>query len=242
MNRLALYSIIIVLCSSCTAYQYNVLTTDKENSIEEPFTFENDTLQLSYSFSDGFAEIAIVNKLNVPLYVDWSRSAMIVDGEAHAYWNGQSDITMTATVRSTLFPYTTDASGTIDNGVPVSFIPPDSRLVKPTFDLVALLKRPKQNRLPRHERFTMESTPLKFRSYLMVSTEQFFSTPITLNNTFWLSEIFRYNEKMTLNPRQDAFMLSYTTQAGQLGYTAGLIGLIFGAAAISASTSPPAGQ
>jgi hypothetical protein len=83
MNRFVPAIFILAVCSSCSIYQYNTLSSD----IGEPFIFENDTVRVRYSFGDGNVNLEIFNKAARPLYVDWSRSSLIIDGDPAPYLN-----------------------------------------------------------------------------------------------------------------------------------------------------------
>ena len=51
------------------------------------FVQENDTVRISYRFwgENAPVTITIYNKLDEPLYVDWGRSALIIDDVATTY-------------------------------------------------------------------------------------------------------------------------------------------------------------
>ncbi len=54
---------------------------------EGDFVQENDTVRISYRFwgENAPVTITIYNKLDEPLYVDWGRSALIIDDVATTY-------------------------------------------------------------------------------------------------------------------------------------------------------------
>lgn len=90
--------IVIVFLSACVAtknyvakkyiqlYQIEALAPVKLEN--EHYVFENDTIKIDYAFCEekGVLAFKITNNLNVPLYVDWSRSAFIRNDEKFNFW------------------------------------------------------------------------------------------------------------------------------------------------------------
>jgi len=107
MNRYAMGILILATCSSCSVYQYNVLSSDMKGADNKPFVVTNDTLEIRYSFSDGSTHINIFNKSTKPLYLDWSRSAMIADGNSYPYWLDQSAVDLTTRISLIPSPWIT---------------------------------------------------------------------------------------------------------------------------------------
>ena len=90
---------VVLLClSACVAtknyvskkyiqvYQTEAIAPVK--SEDGHFVFENDTIRIDYAFWEdrGLLAFKITNKLNVPLYVDWGRSAFIRNDEKFNFW------------------------------------------------------------------------------------------------------------------------------------------------------------
>lgn len=164
----ALGILILVTCSSCAVYQQNLLRSNINGDAKDPFRLENDTLMLRYSFHDGICTIDIYNKSYVPLYIDWSRCVRIVDGYAHAYWNEQINW----------------------DTKPVSFIPPNSRIVNMPFNIRALMPPvvPEVNgNTTVTIRYLPHESPLQFRSYLLLSYDPYFEETFSYDHEFWLA-------------------------------------------------------
>jgi hypothetical protein len=93
MKRLFLPAILLLslFLVSCSKYQINILSST--NSVKDEktgiFTTENDSVKITYSFNGEKAPVSIhiYNKLNKPIFVDWNRSAAVVDGKAISYTN-----------------------------------------------------------------------------------------------------------------------------------------------------------
>ena len=78
-----LAGIVVLLMSSCSAYQYVSVESDLPRDEKQNFVFENDTVALAYTFTgQGFPiKISIFNKLPQPVYVDLTRSIIVMNGQ-----------------------------------------------------------------------------------------------------------------------------------------------------------------
>lgn len=98
MKKLLIMSLVFgmyALFSSCTSYYYSTINstqdlTDNVKDSDGYFHFENDTVRISYSFKGENSPITIRihNKTKDPLFVDWGKSALIIDGKAISYASG----------------------------------------------------------------------------------------------------------------------------------------------------------
>lgn len=196
--------LLLALCASCSTYQYVTVDSPIKSKDSHAFIVENDTVRLAYDFSgqQGPVTITIYNKLSIPLYVDWSKSALIVGDERIPYHSNNStinaDLTSTGLQNSTY--RTASLAGVIKSDDAFSFIPPQSlvkerqRILKP--DLFKLSNIPS---VPENDKvngmkvtsfpFTRENSPLIFRSFLTLSTDQRFNSPIYFDHRFWVSEV-----------------------------------------------------
>lgn len=76
------------LFSSCSTYQYTTISSSNMSVNEkDELVFENDSVRIIYNFNGygGPMNITVQNKLQVPVYVDWQKSAIITDGQAVSY-------------------------------------------------------------------------------------------------------------------------------------------------------------
>ncbi len=73
---------IVFLFTGCTTYQYMTVSGKniRQNERQE-FVVENDSIRVKYNFSgeDAPVNVEVTNKLDRPVYVDWSRSALIIN-------------------------------------------------------------------------------------------------------------------------------------------------------------------
>jgi hypothetical protein len=87
-----LFTALVFCCfaiTSCSKYQLNVISSTNgiKNQQTGDFEFENDSVKIAYSFygPDAPVTVNVQNKLNKPLYIDWQKSALIIDGKAISY-------------------------------------------------------------------------------------------------------------------------------------------------------------
>lgn len=86
--RLLLFLLTLGLVS-CTP-KVQVVTLHSPNVIlqDKAFVYETDSLRLQFNFQgeNGVVRMNIYNKLEVPLYIDWKRSAFVKGAEKFNYW------------------------------------------------------------------------------------------------------------------------------------------------------------
>jgi hypothetical protein len=59
------------------------------------FVFENDSIKITYNFwaKNGAMAFDFYNKLNIPLYFDWKKSAFIPNDKMVSYWQDETNTT-----------------------------------------------------------------------------------------------------------------------------------------------------
>lgn len=209
-KRFFLWLTLVVLASGCSHYQYVSLSSTMDTSEMNEFLFENDTLAVIYQF-DGYncpVKIHIYNKMQEPLYIDWGKSAAIVNGERVVYWQDKMNVQgYTSGYQVTIDDYTSLSSsisrGVMSRSEKVSFIPPDAYIevtplrIRNTFfttsESTYLGKVQKHTnddiRRGKHYAFDQSNTPLYFRSFLTLSVTADFTAPFFLDNNFWVAEL-----------------------------------------------------
>lgn len=233
------------VCTSCLNYQYATISGDLKKDKNHQLVFENDTLKIMYSFigKDCSIQINVLNKINAPIYVDWRKSALIIDERRFSYWKDESILNVTSTGYD--INWTNQVStgnskmeGTIFRFEQISFIPPRSSIVVSPLsaksDLFTLPKATKDQRIKVGKEgsrglkynFSREETPFLFRSYLTISVTEDFARPLTLDHSFWVSEIIQTTvDPLALaNNSQDQFYLAEDTDFGN--FMIGFIGII----------------
>lgn len=199
--------------SSCTStYFYSTLKTtnlDVEKVENGDFLYENDSLWIAYCFKgeDAPIQITIFNKLDTPLYVNWQKSSLILNGVSHPYSDGK--ITVSTTSEGTSYPDIffknvhhnySNTNTTVQLPKHISFIPPQTMVSHSTlrlsaqFDEIEGSKYKNAKLVTAHGETTnikrigyeLQDTPLRFGSYLTLYTtpdkEQAYRIGFYVNN------------------------------------------------------------
>jgi hypothetical protein len=248
--------VIAMSFSSCATYQYATVSSDMEMNDSHEFLVENDTLIIKYSFKGPNCpvRIQVQNKLDRPLYIDWKRSAIVLNNTSHTYWRNIQKIDATATgyqvgVSQSPAPgtvynrsswTTTDISGALTGEEALSFVAPrsmkeshmlsiDSKIFKMEGKPVDIQKEMNGTRTKvRVYKFEKDESPLQYRSYLTLSTDADFKTEFTSQNEFWVSEVVNSGS----SPREflkdndkDIYFKTELTSAGTAFAVIGIFGV-----------------
>jgi hypothetical protein len=214
MIRYLPYTVILLLFSSCVSYQYyTVNSAGVAQNDKHEFVIENDSLRLVYNFN-GFnapVNITIQNKLSVPVYIDWQRSALIVSDQAISYVPAEMRIDGGFEGSSYKYGYisgvkTTSGQIHATASVPpsVDFMPPQTYLTKSPLSIpTRFIEQIPETAFHREKyvpvegikvsvkkaTFTETTSPLRFRSYLTIMVGELTTKPLTLEHAFYVSEL-----------------------------------------------------
>ena len=244
-------AMMILNLSGCMKYQYSTIDSNLNRNAKNEFLKENDSIQVIYNFNghNGPIGISVKNKLDKPLFVNWKRSSIIMDGKSDTYWRDQSALTASSsgyelnwlngitTSRGTI-------SGTLSRPDEISFIAPNSYIkssllnLKSDFFKINKSVKPMQTDINSTTGsksgyiyyFDDYNSLLKYRSYLTFSYDADFSRPFIFQDEFWVGEVM----KTTLSPKNipeksrnaDTFYTSKATGAGTFLALVVLIALI----------------
>ena len=91
MKKILTALLLLYGCTSVKIYQ-SFETTSAEKLQKEKngcYVFENDSVKIVYDFfaENGKMWFILFNKKNIPLYIDWNKSSLIVNSNKVAYWN-----------------------------------------------------------------------------------------------------------------------------------------------------------
>jgi len=249
VKTLLFASLLLLLLPSCKKYQYLTVVGEVYDEQTTANKIETDTLIVKYAFNgDGCpVEIVVFNKSTQPLYVDWSKSSVIIAGQRFSYWTDASTIntnTQSTEIRWTKNFSTTNSStsGVIVKDERVSFIPPKSGII---YNPVALKNAwidmdetsGKKIKVPCTVEsmngvsydFTEENTPFEFRSFVTVATNEQFANPRFFDTKFWVNSIVetQASPEELLNTYQNQFFNSKATGFGAfIGGVAMAIGVV----------------
>lgn len=206
MKPTCLLAILCLWCTGCATYQYATVCSSLNNQNSENFFAENDTAKIAYEFSgeNGPVKISIYNKLQIPLYIDWSQSALIVNNNRESYGNKNSSIHAELNGTETRWMYSTTQNGTLQGSITTheasGFIPPQAWARESQLTLKSdFFEFPTQTTGKEMKRvngvivkslsYSREESPFSFRSYITLSTRADLSSPIHFDHEFWVSEI-----------------------------------------------------
>ena len=194
-----------LLLIGCSQYQYVTLSGNLSQDDYKQFVYENDSLIIKYAFSGRNCPISIeVHNMNSkPIYVDWAKSAVIIEGKRFCYWIDESTIqgyTQGYDVKwnKSFSSNESILSGSITRNERISFIPPHSFI---TYNPVMIRNTPfyfeNKNNVQKvnvytyngptnGHRYAFESqeSPFVFRSFLSISTKEDFSIPEHFDHAF----------------------------------------------------------
>ena len=219
---LFVFAALLLGLSACSSYYYSMLNSNDpvgEKNERGDFVQENDTVRISYRFwgENAPVTITIYNKLDEPLYVDWGRSALIIDDVAPTYdpkvasvRGESSSVASGRGITNVRTVYSTEPPVSLPKGV--EFIPPHSKLVNTPLQLANF----PFNEIPKEEYvkeqmttkanttvnirvkdFTEEDSPLRFRSYLTLFAGGTNGKPLkhsSFERNFYLAKLIKVGD------------------------------------------------
>jgi hypothetical protein len=211
-------TICILLFSGCTNYQYVSIGSQLDKDEKNQFYVNNDTVSIQYSFvrKNFQVSVSIYNKLQKPLYIDWGRTLVIINGnqindsfyheEQAGYIAPQSFVTI--------------LSNTLQ----------DQFLCSTKLDSLANLGAVKdKNREWVRYSFSEETSPVYFRSIIALSTDENLTSPVFIDQPFWFSEVLQnsVSPSETVDIPSNQFYFRKQTGFGKfMGWTAGIAALL----------------
>lgn len=201
MKRFTYLFAILLTCTSCSStFFYSSLNTSNDyvEKVENgDFLLETDSLWIAYCFKGNGApiQITVFNKLDVPLYVDWGKSALIINDMAMTYAGKEMKYS------EEWYEYGRDISvSSADN---ITFIPPNTMIsetplyLSPNFEHINK-KAYRKSRMGTHYKesvtvqridYIEEDSPLKFKSYLTIYAQP--EKPMTFKQDFYIANIIK---------------------------------------------------
>jgi hypothetical protein len=237
MRKIVFLLILTASLSSCKSYFLSTINSPdlKQSGPAGIFNSENDSLKISYNFSGDNSplNVEIYNKLNEPVYVNWERSSLIVGDKAYSFFNNNMKIVGQTSGSSTTFRKTGNTymdgnlSATVRQSKSEDFIPPNAKVSRSLYVLADIkidkiqdstFKRIGLNYsdgtpgvvYAKEVRFSEADSPLKFRTYLTLSTLKN-NSPVLFSyqHNFFVSSI----TKSFVNPNN---LLEYTNNPGNV--------------------------
>lgn len=208
MKQLLFCFVFGALLTSCApTYKYiSVESNELARNEKKEFTHNTDSLNVTFGFDGNGVplRLKIENKRHIPLYIDWSRSALIVEGKRFSLYKNEGliDLNGTSTTNNQDNDINNiDLRGNIAFNEALSFIPPLSYENKIPLLLNNKLNFSMQNTTREKVEYhngTYEVTisnynnqyrSPEFRVYLTMSFDSKFEESFDLDQTFHIDEI-----------------------------------------------------
>ena len=219
MKKLAIIGLLFTLVS-CGEEYMQIVETKSTNTKEENnyYVYENETVKVTYQFwhDQGLMAFSVYNKMDAPLYIDWSKSAVIYNSSKVNYWAGNCWSSCTYYNKNT-YKGEIEAPGyniSEDVGVrnsvraakmeKMTFIPPKStyyrsqfRLMseeflpvdKTKFDLVTSNEDGKSKTKVYSANYDYNNSPLKVRNFLALSKNENSENNMWVDNEFYVAGV-----------------------------------------------------
>lgn len=239
--------LIVYGLSACTKYQFATVDGNLQRNNRNEFVSETDSFRVEYNFNghSGPVKISIHNKLDIPLYVNWKKSAIVIDGKSSTYWKDQAILdgsTSSVGIESanTVSTSSGSISGTITKSDEISFIAPKSyadvsmirlksdmfkfnKSLKPISATYSALSGPESD--PTYF-FDDEDSPMHYSSYITLSYDPNFEHEAIIKNEFWVREVMEtYTKPKSIPMKGKAPDSFYNSKATGFGTFMGIIGL-----------------
>lgn len=219
MKKIVALLLTLFFITSCST-NYHVFVTDSTNTKldkDEFFTFENDTIVVKYNFQSeyGIMSFAIFNKINKPLYLDWKKSSLVLNGKKLTYWREAEISTSSSTIKQ--YTYKGDQQENIlaksigvslaadysEKPERITFLPPRSYMFKvfyylqPQEDYQLLPSKSTEKSTVLNGKsynyldysFEYENSILKFRNFVTYSLDEKFTEEFYIDNEFFVKNI-----------------------------------------------------
>ena len=172
--------------SSCTSIYYFHTAADPNIKIEQSmYVYENDSIQIVYDFwtNCGKMSFMVYNKMNVPIFIDWKNSALIVNDNKNVYYV-ETEVRNGNSVRVSNYGVTSgfEKSVAVKNER-VTSVPPRTRIKKELTPLRKNVAPPKSG------------YNLSFRNFLAFSTYEDVKADVYVDNGFHVTSVEHFNAK-----------------------------------------------
>lgn len=255
MKKLILISLILLSLYSCrSTYYYSTLSSDNgyvENVENGDFLLDTDSLWIAYCFKGLGApvQVTVFNKSNKALYVDWSRSALIIDGMAMTYAGKQLnyDDFMDMATKSDIYNVTRlsenasyIAPQSMVSEIPLSLYPNFEKINKKLYKKAYMGDKANNKTQISRIDYNINNSPLMFKSYLTLYRVP--HRPIVFQQDFYMSNLIKTHSispdklPMGMIDKGDFF---YVEKHPNTGLIEGVLGvsLIVGVVALDVITS-----
>jgi hypothetical protein len=220
MSKLFFPLLMVIICSCNHSYVelFHAHAISPVIIQNEAYVFENDTVKITYSFwaQHGVMSFTVYNKMNIPIYVDWRKSAFIQNDDKQDYWHDVETVNSESTSRGVAASYYNVGVGkSVTTGTSVktkpervTFIAPHTQIEKSEFAIynVAGVKlNPSEVKIYSaantyksdttkkediaYRKFTQKESVLQFRNFLTFSFNENGNNEFYVDNGFYIGRI-----------------------------------------------------
>lgn len=243
-----------VLLPGCKTYYYSMVQSFEEEIIQDEngsFCTSKNNLSVTYAFKNqgGNVVYEIHNESDDPVFVDWSRSAIIA--EDYVQQLRDNNLRLDGRVNSTTYHFSNSnystSTGSISGSVVLPqndlFVPPHSKATYSPMALSRVLNLDIPDNLywtrdvgksqVKYLTFNKQDSPLRFRSYLTIVNDRDKSLTV-FENKFFISEIIKTTSRNNILSedvmrRSDRFYIEIVNQnAVTIGWIAAGAAIIGG--------------
>lgn len=247
MKKLLPVVVILVVATSCTKSQFVSLQSDADLAPSGGYVYENDTVQVNYAFKgdNGPIIIKVYNKLSVPIYVDWTKSATVVNHKTIVFRTQGSSFTANTEATNVDWGYVSTSNGTISGIIerpndmsfiaPHSMITDDRKTITSNFFEISPKARKSRKKVFRPNgpvmvnvyKYQREDSPYSFRVYLTIVTDPKSSEAMHVESEFWVSEIVQSGDIDKSYPlKENEFRITKATGFASGVATVALLGAV----------------
>lgn len=219
--RVLLIAIFALCLTACQHDYMQIIETKAVNAKldNDYYVYENEALKVTYRFwhDQGLMSFTIYNKLDAPLYIDWSRSSLIHNGSKLNYWVSENKKDASTYYGKYFYNGPVMAPGynvseeigvanssAYNNKEKITFIPPKSNyyrsqfrfmseefipLDKTKYEMVACNEDEKKKTKVYSAEYDKTNTPLSLRNYISVSKSGNFNDEFFIDNEFYVSSV-----------------------------------------------------
>ena len=217
-NAITFFILGFILMSCAPTYRYyTVDSSELDKDEHQNIIYQTDSLSINYSFEGSWApiQLEVINNDEKPLFIDWSRSALIIKGKRYPFYQNTGDVNLRSRTDSYASSQTsilneqrtytdvtsyTHLRGTISYPESISFIPPRAYETKSNMKLFNKVRIHPVDRFTDNvetiygraraniETFDAYNADEKFRIYLTLSYDGQMINTFNVDHTFYISD------------------------------------------------------
>jgi hypothetical protein len=220
--RILLIAISALCLSACQQEYMQIVETKSTNTKLDNnncYVYEDATVKMTYLFwhDQGTMSFSVYNKTDMPLYIDWSRSSLILNGSKMNYWVSNNDEEASlyygkyyykGPIMAPGYNLSAEVGVSSSNGAnnieKITFIPPKSNYYRTQFRLMSEefieLDKTKYETVTSNEdekkktkvysaQYDKNNTPLDIRNYIAISKSEKAENPTFVENEFYISGV-----------------------------------------------------